>query len=33
MDVVDRIEACDVLHAVKILRKRPGTTYEPKKRY
>jgi peptidyl-prolyl cis-trans isomerase A (cyclophilin A) len=33
MDVVDRLEACDVLKSVKILRKRPGTTYEPKKRY
>jgi cyclophilin family peptidyl-prolyl cis-trans isomerase len=33
MDVVDRLEACDVLRSVRILRKRPGTTYEPKKRY
>jgi cyclophilin family peptidyl-prolyl cis-trans isomerase len=33
MDVVDRLEACDVLHSVEIVRKRPGTTYEPKKRY
>jgi cyclophilin family peptidyl-prolyl cis-trans isomerase len=33
MDVVDRLEACDVLRSVTVLRKRPGTVYEPKKRY